>query len=73
MMSEKGSNSIHTFVEIVLFLYTFVGLLIIGYALKELAIFVLEKMTKNQPKRSISKFCYSRRMMTTLIPEKTYI
>ena len=56
-MREKTQyfGSTQKFVEIVLILYTFLGIFIIVYALKELVIFISEKLTESQAKRSISE------------------
>ena len=56
-MPEKTQyfGSTQKFVEIVLIFYTFLGLLIIVYALKELLIFISEKLSKSHAKRSISE------------------
>jgi len=57
IMREKTQyfGSTQKFVEIVLILYTFLGIFIIVYALKELVIFISEKLTESQAKRSISE------------------
>ena len=57
IMREKTQyfGSTKKFVEIILIFYTLFGIFIIFYALKELVIFISEKLSKSQAKRSISE------------------
>lgn len=53
--TTRNFVSTHRFVEIILILYTLIGLFVIVYALKELASFITEKLCKSEAKRSTSE------------------
>jgi len=50
--TTRNFVSTHRFVEIILILYTLIGLFVIVYALKELASFITEKLCKSEAKRT---------------------